>query len=98
MPENDADGAEGHGYVKSSTEGFMGYYRDLMQGKVWESTLSKYTGINEAAWRKGTPNKPLSSGSRRLYVPALSPWSYILLTGILTASALLFMRKWKRSA
>ena len=55
MPEGDADGADEHGYTKSSTEGWMKYYRDLMQGKVWEPKLSKYTGITKEAWSKGTP-------------------------------------------
>jgi hypothetical protein len=55
MPEGDADGADEHGYTESSTEGWMKYYRDLMQGKVWEPKLSKYTGITKEAWSKGTP-------------------------------------------
>jgi uncharacterized repeat protein (TIGR02543 family) len=55
MPEGDADGAGNHGYVYSQTEGWMSYYRDLMQGHVWEPNLSIYTGITEEAWDKGTP-------------------------------------------
>jgi hypothetical protein len=56
MPDRDADGADLHGYVKSHTDGWMSYYRDLMQGKVWEPSLSKYTGITAEAWHRGTPN------------------------------------------
>jgi hypothetical protein len=57
MPERDADGAKLHGYEWSPTEGLMGYYRDLMQGRVWEPILSEYTGITDEAWSRGTPNQ-----------------------------------------
>jgi len=56
MPENDADGAGGHGYVWYPDEGWMDYYRDLMQGQVWEPNLSAYTGITREAWCEGTPS------------------------------------------
>ena len=56
MPVGDADGADEHGYTKSATDGWMSYYRDLMQGKVWEPTLSEYTGITKEAWLSETPN------------------------------------------
>jgi PKD repeat protein len=58
MPDGDADGAGSHGYVHSDTDGWMGYYRDLMQGQVWEPRLSRYTGITEEAWHRGTPFQP----------------------------------------
>jgi hypothetical protein len=50
MPEGDADGADEHGYMESQTEGWMGYYRDLMRGQVWEPKQSTYTGITKEAW------------------------------------------------
>ena len=56
MPVGDADGGESHGYTWSRTDGWMPYYRDLMQGKVWEPTLSEYTGITKEAWLSGTPS------------------------------------------
>ncbi|PKN35684.1 MAG: hypothetical protein CVU61_02355 [Deltaproteobacteria bacterium HGW-Deltaproteobacteria-19] len=56
MPRKNADGMKLHGYTKSSTEGWMGYYRDLMRGQVWEPEVSAYTGITEAAWKSGNPN------------------------------------------
>ena len=57
MPVGDADGASSHGYTRDATEGWMPYYRDLMQGKVWESRLSppQYTGVTAAAWTSKTP-------------------------------------------
>jgi len=57
MPEEDADGAESHGYTKSPTEGWMSYYRDLMRGKVWEPKVSAYTGITKEAWSERTPKQ-----------------------------------------
>jgi hypothetical protein len=36
MPERDADGGELHGYVRSPTDGWTDYYRDLMSGNVLE--------------------------------------------------------------
>jgi Domain of unknown function (DUF4214) len=58
MPDQDADGGGSHGYVHSDTDGWMGYYRDLMQGKVWEPRLARFTGITAAAWHRGTANRP----------------------------------------
>jgi len=48
MPERDADGGELHGYVRSSTAGWTDYYRDLMNGNVWED--GKRFGIPSKAW------------------------------------------------
>jgi hypothetical protein len=48
MPERDADGAELHGYVRSSTRGWTEYYRDLMSGTVLEK--GGRLGIPAAAW------------------------------------------------
>ena len=77
MPEKDADGAEEHGYTKSSTEGWMRYYRDLMQGKVWEQKLSKYTGITKEAWSRGTPrgllNVSLATVEKRILINVPDP-------------------------
>jgi len=57
MPEGDADGAENYGYVWTPEEGWMAYYRDLMQGKVWDSKLSRFVGIPSEAWsRYCSPN------------------------------------------
>ena len=53
MPERDADGAEIHGYVRSPTEGWTEYYRDLMNGTVSEDKSS--LGIPVAAWRESSP-------------------------------------------
>lgn len=61
MPEGDADGADEHGYTESPSDGWMGYYRDLMVGQVWEPKLSARTGITKEAWSKGTPKQTLSS-------------------------------------
>lgn len=51
MPTRDADGAELHGYQRSATEGWVSYYRDLMNGNVLENGLR--VGIPVEAW--GTP-------------------------------------------
>ena len=48
MPARDADGAEVHGYVRSSVEGWTAYYRDLMSGNVLEN--GQKLGIPLAAW------------------------------------------------
>jgi hypothetical protein len=48
MPERDADGGELHGYVRSPTAGWTGYYRDLMNGNVLED--GKHFGIPSDAW------------------------------------------------
>ncbi|MEY2493313.1 MAG: hypothetical protein QOH24_2264 [Verrucomicrobiota bacterium] len=48
MPEGDADGAELHGYERSSTMGWTRYYRDLMSGMVAEG--GKLVGIPLLAW------------------------------------------------
>ena len=48
MPERDADGAELHGYTRSATHGWCGYYRDLMSGNVLED--GRRIGIPVAAW------------------------------------------------
>jgi len=52
MPEGDADGAEIHGYVWTHEEGWTRYYRDLMQGRVWEPKIKAYTGITREMWSK----------------------------------------------
>jgi hypothetical protein len=48
MPERDADGAELHGYNRSPTQGWTGYYRDLMSGLVAEN--GDLVGIPLSAW------------------------------------------------
>ena len=50
MPERDADGAELHDYVRSPTQGWTQYYRDLMTGQVSEN--GGRLGIPLAAWRE----------------------------------------------
>ena len=50
MPARDADGAELHGYTRSSTEGWTQYYRDLMSGNVPKN--GKSLGITREAWRR----------------------------------------------
>lgn len=68
MPEKDADGAEIHGYVWTPEEGWTRYYRDLMQGKVWEQKLRAYTGITKEAWSKHcSPNAERLRTSAKLY-------------------------------
>jgi hypothetical protein len=57
MPVGDADGGGSHGYKYDPVLGWMRYYRDLMQRKVWEPAYSKYTGITKEAWSRGTPNQ-----------------------------------------
>lgn len=52
MPEGGPDGAEKHGYRWSPAEGWTPYYRDLMQGRVWEPKLNRYTGITREMWLK----------------------------------------------
>ena len=49
MPDGDADGAGRHGYVRSPTTGWTGFYRDLMSGRVMEN--GRPTGIPSSAWR-----------------------------------------------
>jgi len=56
LPERDADGAGLHNYTDATPEGWMVYYRDLMQGKVWEPGLSRLTGIGPQDWNDRTPN------------------------------------------
>lgn len=56
MPEGDADGAELHGYERSSTSGWTTYYRDLMTARVRECGES--VGIPVIAWSE------FSGGSR----------------------------------
>ena len=48
MPKPDADGAEIHGYVRSQTAGWTGYYRDLLTGNVAEN--GRLVGIPRHAW------------------------------------------------
>lgn len=48
MPQRDADGAQLHGYQRSAKEGWTGYYRDLMSGRVVEQ--GKMLGIPRLAW------------------------------------------------
>ena len=52
MPERDADGAELHGYERSSTTGWSDYYRDLMRGMVVEN--GKRLGIPLIAWSESS--------------------------------------------
>ena len=52
MPERDADGAEVHGYERSSTSGWTDYYRDLMRGLVLEG--KKKVGIPPIAWKESS--------------------------------------------
>lgn len=62
MPEKDADGGDGHGYVRSPVSGWTEFYRDLMTCHVPEG--DKLLGIPLQAWREerittlhGTPWK-----------------------------------------
>lgn len=55
MPERDADGAELHGYARSTSHGWCDYYRDLMSGNVLEN--GRRVGIPLAAW-KGEKSMP----------------------------------------
>jgi hypothetical protein len=50
LPAKDADGATEHGYQKSNTDGWMAYYRDLLQGKVLENDIR--LGITKDIWLK----------------------------------------------
>lgn len=52
IPENNADGASGHGYERSPTTGWMAYYHDLMTGQVLED--GQLMGITAAAWQTGS--------------------------------------------
>jgi hypothetical protein len=58
MPQNDADGAESHGYApdQASYPGWGTYYADLMNDRVSEN--GAMTGIPAAAWAKGTIKGP----------------------------------------
>jgi hypothetical protein len=52
MPPGDADGGGRAGYEQTASEGWTGYYRDLMTGQVrFEDRL---VGIPPAAWRTGS--------------------------------------------
>ena len=52
MPPGDADGGGRAGYESTAAEGWTGYYRDLMTGRVpFENRL---VGIPPAAWRTGS--------------------------------------------
>lgn len=52
MPPGDADGGGRAGYEQTSSDGWCGYYRDLMTGRVpFEGRL---TGIPAEAWRTGS--------------------------------------------
>ncbi|MCX8190904.1 MAG: hypothetical protein N3D78_01820, partial [Candidatus Aenigmarchaeota archaeon] len=50
MPEGGLHGGEIHGYVWSYENGWTEWYRDFMQGRVWEPKLGRYTGIPKEAW------------------------------------------------
>lgn len=52
MPEGDADGGERHGYRHSPTNGWSGYYGDLMTGRV--EVGGRHLGITPEAWRTGS--------------------------------------------
>jgi hypothetical protein len=57
MPDGGPDGGGSHGYKEDPDMGWMLFYRDLMQGKVWEPKTARYTGITAAAWGLGPPNQ-----------------------------------------
>jgi hypothetical protein len=67
MPERDADGGDLHGYSSNTPEGWQVYYRDLMQGKVWEPSESRYTGISPDVW-----NDRSSSGHHGIFGQVLT--------------------------
>jgi hypothetical protein len=52
MPPGDADGGGRAGYVQTAAEGWTGYYRDLMTGRV--PVEDRQTGIPPRAWRTGS--------------------------------------------
>lgn len=57
IPEGDADGAELHGYTNTTPEGWAPYYRDLMQGKVWEPSLGRYAGVGPRVWNDNSTGR-----------------------------------------
>jgi hypothetical protein len=59
MPERDADGAELHGYERSSTMGWTSYYRDLMTGMVAEH--GKFLGIPLVAWGESSGDSQVAA-------------------------------------
>ena len=81
MPKGNADGAASHGYSKSSTEGWMAYYRDLMRGKVFEPAKIRNTGIAQQAWVIGTPR----GGFAYFEDVPLSQWAFNYVSTIYNA-------------
>ena len=53
IPPKDADGGGAYGYHSSPSNGWCGYYADLMNGNVMVS--GKRMGITAAMWLSGTP-------------------------------------------
>ena len=53
MPDGDADGGDRHGYTRSATEGWMPFYRDLMNARVPEPDGLK--GIRPEGWLLAGP-------------------------------------------
>ena len=53
MPEGDADGGDRHGYVQSPTDGWMAFYRDLVNASVREPDELK--GIRPEGWLLAGP-------------------------------------------
>lgn len=56
LPDGDVHGAENYGYTPSPIDGWMDYYCDYMQCKVWDEGKQKYLGISEEAWAIGVPS------------------------------------------
>ena len=55
FPVEGLHGSEHYGYRHSPPRGWMGWYSDFMQGKVWDAEQGRYLGITEEMWRIGRP-------------------------------------------
>lgn len=55
FPKGDLHGADNYDYVHSPPEGWMQWYRDYMQCKIWSEKEQKYLGISKEAWAMGSP-------------------------------------------
>jgi hypothetical protein len=55
FPVEGLHGQEHYGYKHSPPSGWMGWYGDFMQGKVWDNEQGRYLGVTEEMWAIGNP-------------------------------------------
>jgi hypothetical protein len=55
FPVDGLHGQEHYGYKHSPPSGWMGWYSDFMQGKVWDKEQGRYLGVTKEMWAIGSP-------------------------------------------